>query len=209
VRRYTATADAYRIGGTWWVWKRACGEPINVTASGIAPVTGNLNRYACPSGAPLGMPQPFVVPLSAAYPQAAPGRLATLHSDADTGAITPRRIQPQPGRQLPAGAVAARPGTWRATFDYQQRHRPHRATGNRRLTRHRLRLQQLHRHHSRRVMPLVAGQPGGVDGKDAGREVPQSGVFAAADAVFDAGMRAVAGIEMASWPSGVSVAWAG
>jgi endoglycosylceramidase len=88
VRRYTTAANAYRIGGAWWVWKRACGEPINVTASGIAPVTGNLNRYACPSGAPLGMPQPFVIPLSAAYPQAAPGRLTALHSDPDTGGIT-------------------------------------------------------------------------------------------------------------------------
>jgi endoglycosylceramidase len=34
------------------------------------------------------MPQPFVIPLSAAYPQAAPGRLTALHSDPDTGGIT-------------------------------------------------------------------------------------------------------------------------
>jgi endoglycosylceramidase len=96
VRRYTAAADASRIGGAWWVWKQACGDPHNVTASGIAPVTGNLNRYACPSGTPLGMPQPFAMPLSAAYPQAAPGRLTALRSDPDAGAITLAGDNPNP-----------------------------------------------------------------------------------------------------------------
>jgi hypothetical protein len=97
VRRYTVAADAYRAGGTWWVWKRACGEPINVTASGVVPVTGNLNRYACPSGTPLGMPEPFAIALSAAYQQTAPGQLTALRSDPDTGAFTLTGSNPDPG----------------------------------------------------------------------------------------------------------------
>jgi endoglycosylceramidase len=96
VRRYTAAADAYRIGGTWWVWKQACGDPHNVTASGIVAVTGNLNRYTCPSGTPLGMPRPFFLPLSAAYPQAAPGRLTVLRSDPATAVITVAGNNPDP-----------------------------------------------------------------------------------------------------------------
>jgi hypothetical protein len=35
------------------------------------------------------------------------------------------------------------------------------------------------------------GQPGSVDREVAGREPPEPGVFGAADAVFDAGVRAV------------------
>jgi endoglycosylceramidase len=96
VRRFITAADASHIGGAWWVWKRACGEPINFTASGIAPVTGNLNRYACPAGAPLGMPQPFAIPLSAAYPQAAPGRITTLRSNPDTASMTVIGNNPDP-----------------------------------------------------------------------------------------------------------------
>jgi endoglycosylceramidase len=96
VRRYTAAADTYRIGGAWWVWKQACGDPHNVIASGIGPVIGNLNRYACPSGTTLGMPAPFAVPLSAPYPQAAPGWLTALRSDPDTAAITLAGHNPNP-----------------------------------------------------------------------------------------------------------------
>jgi endoglycosylceramidase len=96
VRRYTAAADAHRVGGAWWVWKRACGEPINIPPSGVVAVTGNLNRYACPSGAPLGMPPPFSVALSSAYPQAAPGQLTWLRSDPNTGALTLTGSAPDP-----------------------------------------------------------------------------------------------------------------
>jgi hypothetical protein len=38
--------------------------------------------------------------------------------------------------------------------------------------------------------------------------MPESGVLAAADAVFDMGMGAFAGIEVDELPAGVSVTWA-
>ena len=50
-------------------------------------------------------------------------------------------------------------------------------------------------------------QPGGVDGEQAGREASKAAVLAASDTVFDAGMRAVAGLQVLDPPpGGVSVA---
>jgi hypothetical protein len=45
-----------------------------------------------------------------------------------------------------------------------------------------------------------AGQPGLVDREALGREAPQAGVLTASDAVFDAGVGAVPGIEKSGLP---------
>lgn len=96
VRQFAARADALGVGGAWWVWKQACGDPHNVTATGIAPTSGNLNPYACPSGRALDRPEPFAVPLSRAHPDAAPGRITALRADPDRGTITLAGDDPDP-----------------------------------------------------------------------------------------------------------------
>lgn len=77
VARYAAAEDAQRIGGAWWVWKQACGDPHSIGSEAPA----SLNRVACPSGSALGPYPEFTGPLSRAYPRAAPGRLTQVSSD--------------------------------------------------------------------------------------------------------------------------------
>lgn len=96
VRQFAARADALGVGGAWWVWKQACGDPHNVTATGIAPTSGNLNPYACPSGRALERPAPFAVPLTRAHPDAVPGRLTALRTDPDRGSIALAGADPDP-----------------------------------------------------------------------------------------------------------------
>ena len=60
-----------------------------------------------------------------------------------------------------------------------------------------------------RSMPVRASsQPGGVDREDAGREPAEAGVLAAADAVLDAGVGAVAGLQVLDRPAaGAGCRW--
>src|SRR5256885_10034225 len=51
--------DAHRWGGAWWDWKQACGDPHmfgNGDDTTPEPVSVSLNRFACPSRRPLGIP---------------------------------------------------------------------------------------------------------------------------------------------------------
>lgn len=88
VRRYVAAEDARVLGGAWWVWKQACGDPH--TAYGLGggePVTPGLNRYACPGNVPAGMPAAFQAPLSRAYPRLAPGLVQSLIAGIEDGSL--------------------------------------------------------------------------------------------------------------------------
>jgi endoglycosylceramidase len=91
VRRYAAAEDDARIGGAWWSWEQACGDPHQLDSSvqtGITTgVSPSLRRFSCPDGAALGVPDQFRLPLSRAYPRAVPGRLTSLSSDVDSGAL--------------------------------------------------------------------------------------------------------------------------
>jgi endoglycosylceramidase len=90
VRRYAAEEDARRWGGAWWDWKQACGDPHMIGAPGGEPggESPSLNRFACPSQTPRGIPAPFRTILERPYPRAAPGALDALNSDPDTGAFS-------------------------------------------------------------------------------------------------------------------------
>lgn len=76
LRRYARQADADAIGGAYWVWKQACGDPQN----GIQPTGDALNNVDCATGRDLPRDAAAVRVLSRAYPRAAPGRITTLRS---------------------------------------------------------------------------------------------------------------------------------
>jgi endoglycosylceramidase len=82
LERYIAQEDARRLGGAWWVWKQACGDPHVV---GYPGASGSLNPTECPSGRPLGLVTGYTDLLRRAYPRFAPGRLAALRSDWASG----------------------------------------------------------------------------------------------------------------------------
>ena len=82
LERYIAQEDARRLGGAWWVWKQACGDPHVV---GYPGASGSLNPTACPSGEQLGLVTGYTDLLRRAYPRFAPGRLTELQSDWKTG----------------------------------------------------------------------------------------------------------------------------
>jgi hypothetical protein len=76
--RFTAAEDADLLGGAYWVWKQACGDPENSQTSATA---GNLVGVDCSTGKDLP-PDPSVAALlSRAYPRSAPGRLTYLSAD--------------------------------------------------------------------------------------------------------------------------------
>lgn len=87
VRRFARQEDQHLVGGAWWVWKQACGDPHVVGTPGNTPtgISPSLVRIDCPSGDELGIPPPFAEVLSRTYPRAAPGRLLELASDPATG----------------------------------------------------------------------------------------------------------------------------
>ncbi|MBL8777225.1 MAG: cellulase family glycosylhydrolase [Acidimicrobiales bacterium] len=89
VAEYARQEDRHLVGGAWWQWRQACGDPHSV---GVGPayeppeVLVHLHRTACPSGEDLGLTQPWATILSRTYPRAAPGRLTRLRNDPVTGA---------------------------------------------------------------------------------------------------------------------------
>jgi endoglycosylceramidase len=89
LERYARQEDRHLVGGAWWVWKQACGDPHQFPGPGGESfgISPSLNRFACPSGESLGVPRAFRRVLSRAYPLAAPGRLESLRSDSSTGSL--------------------------------------------------------------------------------------------------------------------------
>ncbi|MDQ5809006.1 MAG: glycoside hydrolase family 5 protein, partial [Actinomycetota bacterium] len=91
LERYIAQEDARAIGGAWWVWKQACGDPHVV---GYPGASGSLNPTECPSGRPLGLVTGYTDLLRRAYPRYAPGRITELRSDWQSGEWTVRGRAP-------------------------------------------------------------------------------------------------------------------
>lgn len=93
VAEYGRQEDRHLVGGAWWQWRQACGDPHSV---GEAPayeppdLLVHLHRTECPSGDDLGLTEPWVTTLSRTYPRAAPGRLTRLRNDATSGAARVR-----------------------------------------------------------------------------------------------------------------------
>jgi endoglycosylceramidase len=90
VARYAAEEDRYLVGGAWWQWKQACGDPHSVRARDGVPSEElvHLHRTQCPGDVDLGPVAEWMPILSRAYPRAAPGQLDELVSDPATGEFT-------------------------------------------------------------------------------------------------------------------------
>ena len=90
VAQYAKAEDSYRVGGTWWQWKQACGDPHSIGARDGEPPAAlvHLHHTACPGDVNQGPVAEFAKILSRAYPRFAPGQLANLVSDPTTGAFT-------------------------------------------------------------------------------------------------------------------------
>jgi endoglycosylceramidase len=89
VRRYAAAEDEYRVGGAWWQWRQACGDPHSVGVPGNEPGDQvHLRTVTCPDDADIGLTEEFAVVLARAYPRAAPGRLTSLVSDPDARTLS-------------------------------------------------------------------------------------------------------------------------
>ncbi len=89
VASYAALEDQYRVGGAWWQWKQACGDPHSVGSQGGTPPDEliHFHRTDCPGDVNKGPIAEWLPILSRAYPRSAPGTLAQLSSDPATGAL--------------------------------------------------------------------------------------------------------------------------
>jgi endoglycosylceramidase len=137
VAAYAAEEDRRLVGGAWWSWKQACGDPHVIGGRGREPgaISPSLHRIGCPGDVDLGIPTEFGTVLSRSYPRAAPGALQALASDPATGAMQASGSAPGargraaeldlwvPDRGLGAPVVSgvedvevrAVPGGWRVT----------------------------------------------------------------------------------------------
>ncbi len=89
VVRYAREEDRLHVGGTWWQWKQACGDPHSIGTPGGTPPAELLHfhRSTCPGDAQLGVVDEWAVVLSRPYPRAAPGQLVSLESDGIAGTL--------------------------------------------------------------------------------------------------------------------------
>ncbi len=86
VAEYGRTEDAYLVGGAFWQWRFACGDPHMIEKFGAPPPeTIRLIRNGCPGDVDLGFVEPYARVLSRSYPRSAPGRLRSLVSDPASG----------------------------------------------------------------------------------------------------------------------------
>lgn len=97
VQRYGVQEDQYLVGGTWWQWLQACGDPhvlSGAVAAGnpmpgvdAAPAEQTLyHLIECPSAQYRVIPEWQQV-LARARPLAAPGRILSLTSDSTAGTL--------------------------------------------------------------------------------------------------------------------------
>ena len=87
VERYAAEEDRYRVGGAWWQWKQACGDPHSVRERDGVPSEEliHFHRTRCPGDVDEGPIAEWLPILARAYPRSAPGVLRELVSDPATG----------------------------------------------------------------------------------------------------------------------------
>lgn len=77
--RFADAEDTNLVGGAFWVWKQACGDPQSDQKAATA---GNLAEVDCATGRDLPLHATFAAVLSRPYPRAAPGQLTHLAVDA-------------------------------------------------------------------------------------------------------------------------------
>ncbi len=83
VKAFADAEDAALVGGTWWQWRQACGDPHSVGQRNGEPAAQiiEFNINGCPGDQNLGPVPAWSTILSRAYPRTAPGRLTSLTSD--------------------------------------------------------------------------------------------------------------------------------
>lgn len=89
LHRYAETEDELILGGAWWQWRQACGDPH--TLDNPERKTSDqlhLNGVTCPGDGDKGLTKAYATVLSRAYPRAAPGAIVTLVSDPDARTMT-------------------------------------------------------------------------------------------------------------------------
>ncbi len=87
--RYAQEEDRHLVGGTWWQWKQACGDPHTIGTFGGQPPAEFLvfDLMKCPGDIDAGPIPEWVAVLSRPYPRAAPGQLLSVQSDGDSGTL--------------------------------------------------------------------------------------------------------------------------
>jgi len=92
--RYAREEDRLRVGGAWWQWQQACGDPHSIGIPGNEPAAEliHFRRSRCPGDVDLGPIPEWTVVLSRPYPRAAAGRLLALQSDGDSRTMTMRGV---------------------------------------------------------------------------------------------------------------------
>jgi endoglycosylceramidase len=85
IARYAANEDAHRVGGTWWQWRQACGDPHAIGTRGHRPPCAD-------SGSPYSdgivtRPRSNTMILDRAYPRAAPGELSRIDAGVTHGTL--------------------------------------------------------------------------------------------------------------------------
>ncbi len=86
--RYAREEDRLLVGGTWWQWRQACGDPHTIGTLGAQPPPQFIvfNRITCPGDIAEPVPE-WAAVLSRPFPRTAPGRLLSLESDGDAGTL--------------------------------------------------------------------------------------------------------------------------
>lgn len=85
--RYAKEEDAARVGGTWWQWVQACGDPHSVGKPNGDP-GAYVRVYSvvqCPGDRDRTPVPEYAQVLGRAYPRATAGMLTSLSSDSATG----------------------------------------------------------------------------------------------------------------------------
>jgi endoglycosylceramidase len=84
IERYARNEDANLIGGTWWQWQQACGDPHAVGTRHHRPSCAGKSPYS--DGLVIRSAANRSV-LTRAYPRAAPGVLTSIDATVATGAL--------------------------------------------------------------------------------------------------------------------------
>ncbi|HVM95690.1 MAG TPA: cellulase family glycosylhydrolase [Candidatus Acidoferrales bacterium] len=98
--RFAQQEDQYLVGGAWWQWKQACGDPHSIGSIGGTPAAQiiQFRLEACPGDVNLGPIPEWTSVLSRPFPRAAPGRLLALVSDGDTAQLRLSGATDEPGQ---------------------------------------------------------------------------------------------------------------
>ena len=90
VTAFAAAQDTAMVGGTWWQWRQACGDPHSVGKRDGQPASQiiEFDVNGCPGDKDLGPVPQWSPILSRAYPRSAPGRLTSLRSDPATARLS-------------------------------------------------------------------------------------------------------------------------